>query len=91
VAYSQLLVGISKNAVREFRALRPPATLKASYRAYLKAQEEVAGWDRDALRAAKEGDAAAYARARETRDETQEERKRLAEAVGFHVCSGSEA
>jgi serine/threonine protein kinase len=89
--YSQLLVGISKNAVREFRALRPPPALNGSYHAYVKAQEEVAGWDRDALKAAKEGDAAAYAEARATRDDTQEERKRLAEAIGFHVCSGSEA
>jgi hypothetical protein len=87
--YSQLLVGISSNAVAEFRDLRPPPGLGNAYRAYVKAQEEVASWDRDALRAAKDGDAIAYREARETRDETQEERKRLAEAVGFRVCSGS--
>jgi hypothetical protein len=90
-AYSQLLVGISKNAVREFQALKPPPELRSAYDAYVKAQEEVAGWDRDALKAATEGDATAYLAARETRNETAEERKRLAEAVGFHVCSGSEA
>jgi hypothetical protein len=91
VAYSQLLVGISSSAVGEFHSLRPPPALASRYAAYVRAQEEVAGWDRDALKAAQEGDAAAYAEARATRDETQEERKQLAEAVGFHVCSGSEA
>jgi serine/threonine protein kinase len=91
IPYSQLLVGISKNAVREFRALEPPAELRSAYGAYVEAQEEVAGWDRDALRAAKEGDATAYLEARATRDESAEERRQLAEAVGFHVCSGSEA
>lgn len=91
VPYSQLLAGISKNAVSEFRALDPPTQLRSDYRAYVKAQEEVAGWDRDALQAAKEGDTAAYLQARATRDETAAERKQLAEAVGFHVCSGSEA
>ncbi|HEY2716343.1 MAG TPA: serine/threonine-protein kinase [Solirubrobacterales bacterium] len=91
VPYSQLLVGISKNAVSEFRDLEPPSELRSPYRAYVKAQEEVAGWDRDALNAAKEGDTTAYLEARATRDETAEERKQLAEAVGFHVCSGSEA
>jgi hypothetical protein len=90
-AYSQLLVGISRSAVREFHALKPPPALRSAYDTYVKAQEEVAGWDRDALNAAKEGDATAYREARETRDNTAEERKQLAEAVGFQVCSGSEA
>lgn len=89
--YSQLLVGISTNAVAEFQALEPPPQLRSAYEAYVKAQEEVAGWDRDALRAAKAGDATAYSEARETRDETAAERTQLAEAVGFHVCSGSQA
>jgi serine/threonine protein kinase len=89
--YSELLVSISKMAVSEFQALKPPPAASASYAAYVKAQEEVAGWDRDALKAAEADDATAYAEARATRDDTGEERTELAEAVGFHVCSGSEA
>jgi serine/threonine protein kinase len=89
--YSKRLVGISKHAVAELRALDPPASLRGAYLAYLKAQEEVAGWDRDALAAAEAGDATAYAEARATRDDTAAERTTLAEAVGFHVCSGSNA
>jgi serine/threonine protein kinase len=89
VPYSRLLVGLSKTAVAEFQVLDPPPALSAPYAAYVKAQEEVAGWDRDALHAAEAGDATAYAEARETRDETAAERTELAQAVGFQVCSGA--
>jgi hypothetical protein len=89
--YSRLLVEISEKAVRRFNQLRPPPALAKPYRRYVAAQEEVARWDRDALRAAEAEDPAAYLAAREDRDGTAEERRRLAEAVGFHVCSGSEA
>jgi hypothetical protein len=89
VPYSRLLVGLSKMAVAEFKTLEPPPALSAPYAAYVKAQEEVAGWDRDALHAAEAEDATAYAEARETRDETAAERTELARAVGFQVCSGA--
>jgi serine/threonine protein kinase len=91
VGYSQLLVGISSKAIRRFEELKPPPTLKQDYDAYVKSQKEVAQWDKDALKAAEEEDLSAYLGAREKRDATEEERKALAEAVGFHVCSGSEA
>jgi protein kinase-like protein len=91
VGYSQLLVGISSKAVRRFEELKPPPALEQDYDAYVKSQKEVARWDEDALRAAKEEDLSAYLAAREKRDATEAERKALAEAVGFHVCSGSEA
>jgi hypothetical protein len=90
-AYSRLLVGISSKAVRGFNRLNPPPALKEPYRKYVSSREEVAKWDRDALRAAEAGDTAAYLAAREDRDGTEEERRELAEAVGFHECSGSEA
>jgi len=85
--YSRLLVTISSKAVRRFRALDPPPALEQPLDAYVNAQEEVAGWDRDALSAAEAGDAAAYAKARESREATKEERERLADVVGFEVCS----
>ncbi len=91
VGYSQLLVGISGKAVRRFEELKPPPALKQDYVAYLKSQKRVAKWDEDALRAAEKEDLSAYLDIREKRDASEGERKALAEAVGFHVCSGSEA
>jgi len=91
VGYSQLLVGISGKAIRRFEELKPPPSLKRDYDIYVKSQKEVAQWDEDALKAAEKEDLSAYLGAREKRDATEEERKALAEAVGFHVCSGSEA
>jgi hypothetical protein len=90
VAYSRVLVGISSNAVEQFEALVPPKGLASAYDAYLASQKEVMRWDRDALAAAEAEDAVAYGEAREARDQTEAERKQLSEAVGFHVCSGSD-
>jgi serine/threonine protein kinase len=91
VGYSQLLVGISSEAVAGFEKLRPPPAVEQEYRAYVASQRQVAKWDRDALRAAQAGDEAAYLVAREDRDGTEGERQQLAEAIGFHVCSNSMA
>ena len=90
VPYSKALVEISSPAVKEFRSLDPPAGIRDEFIAYVKAQEEVNRWDEDALRAARDGDEAAYLEARASRDATQAERKELAEAVGLEVCSGSD-
>jgi hypothetical protein len=89
VGYSRLLVGISTKAVRRFNALVPPPALRQPYRRYVEAQEEVAKWDRDALGAAEDEDDVAYLAAREDRNETEPQRRELAEAVGFTVCSNS--
>jgi serine/threonine protein kinase len=91
VGYSQLLVGISTEAVSRFNELLPPRSVRREYDAYVASQEQVAKWDRDALAAAQAGDGAAYLAAREDRDSTEPERQQLAEAIGFHVCSGSNA
>jgi serine/threonine protein kinase len=91
VAYSRVLVGISTNAVKQFEALVPPPTLESKYARYVASQREVRKWDRDALAAAEAEDATAYLEARETRNDTEADRKQLAEEIGFHVCSGSEA
>ncbi|HEY5941499.1 MAG TPA: serine/threonine-protein kinase [Solirubrobacterales bacterium] len=87
VPYSRLLVTISSRAVRRFNELDPPPGLEQPYQAYVKAQEEVGEWDMDALQAAEDEDLTAYLSARESRDETQPERERLSDAVGFEVCS----
>jgi hypothetical protein len=90
VGYSELLVGISTKAVGRFNQLVPPAQSRQAYGRYVKSQEEVKGWDEDALEAAEAGDEAAYLAARETRNQTDPERQQLSEAVGFKVCSNSE-
>jgi hypothetical protein len=89
--YSRLLVGISSRETKRFDELKPPPELKKSFDTYVKAQKEVAKWDQDALKAAEKEDLGAYLEAREKRDNTEPERQQLAEAVGFHVCSNSEA
>jgi hypothetical protein len=89
--YSRKLVDISSNAVERFEALDPPAVLAADYDAYVASQRQVRNLDEDALQAAQSGDVAAYLAAREGRDATEDDRQELAEAIGFHVCSGSEA
>ncbi|MDX6633951.1 MAG: hypothetical protein QOF06_154 [Solirubrobacterales bacterium] len=91
VAYSRVLVGISSNAVERFEALVPPPSLESAYDRYVASQREVREWDRDALAAAEAEDPTAYVDARETRNGTEEDRKVMAEEIGFHVCSGSEA
>ncbi len=89
VGYSRLLVGISSKAVNRFNELVPPPEARKAYQRYVKSQEEVRGWDQEALKAAEAGDAATYSAARETRNQTDPERQQLAEAVGFRVCSNS--
>jgi hypothetical protein len=90
VGYARLLAGISSRAVRRFEELVPPPALEKPYERYSRSQEQVHRWDLDALQAARAGDEAAYLQAREDRNETEPERQRLAEAVGFKVCSNSE-
>ncbi|MGE5527324.1 MAG: serine/threonine-protein kinase [Methanosarcina sp.] len=89
--YSELLVSISSRAVRRFEALKPPPALAEPYGAYVKSQKDVAKWDEEALKAAEKEDLAAYLAAREKRNSTEADRKLLAEEIGFHVCSSSEA
>jgi hypothetical protein len=91
VAYSRVLVGISSNAVERFEALAPPPALAPVFTRYVASQREVREWDRDALVAAEAEDPTAYVEARETRNDTESDRRGMAEEIGFHVCSGSEA
>jgi hypothetical protein len=87
--YSEVLSGISTEAVKKFNALDPPATLRESFGEYVKAQERVKIYDQQALRAAEAGDTAGYLAARERRDDEAEERYDLARAVGLRQCSAS--
>jgi hypothetical protein len=89
VAYSKILVGISTRAVRRMRALDPPAGLSKPFGEYLKAQERVMRYDRQALKAAEAGDATAYLAARRRRDDEARQRYDLAREVGLQKCSAS--
>ncbi len=89
VAYSEKLVENSTAAVREFNELRPPPSLERAYRNFVASQEQVNQWDVDALVAAEAEDEIAYDEAREDRDQTEDDRRALAEAVGFKECAGS--
>jgi Protein kinase domain len=90
VAYSEKLVAISSEAVRELNELEPPRSLERAYRRFVDSQEQVKQWDTDALRAAEAEDATAYLEAREDRNQTEDDRKVLAEDVGFSECGGSD-
>jgi hypothetical protein len=87
IAYSERLVGISTPAVRKFRELDAPASVRTAYGQYVQAQARVKAYDRQALEAAREGDASAYVNARELRDNEQLLRHELAQKVGLDVCS----
>jgi hypothetical protein len=90
VAYSKQLVANSTEAVREFNQLVPPPSLERAYGNFVASQEQVKQWDVDAMKAAEGEDEAAYLEAREDRNVTEDDRKALAEAVGFKECAGSD-
>jgi Protein kinase domain len=90
VSYSKQLVANSTEAVRKFGALLPPPPLERAYRNFVASQEQVNQWDIDAMKAAEEENEIAYDEAREDRNQTEDDRKILAEEVGFEKCSGSD-
>jgi hypothetical protein len=89
VSYATTLVGISTSGVERFRRLEPkaPASVEPDFRKYVRAQERVMRYDRQALAAAQAEDATAYVAARERRDAEQAERYDLARAIGLEQCS----
>ncbi len=87
--YSEILSGISAGAVRKFNSLDPPAAVSSAFDEYVRAQERVKVYDRQALRAARAGDTADYLAARARRDNEAEERYELARAVGLRECSST--
>lgn len=89
VAYATTLAGISQRAVNSFQKLVPPPSVEAAFNGYVKAQEQVMRYDRQALQAAEAGDTGAYLEARERRDAEAGKRYDLARAVGLQTCSAS--
>ncbi len=89
VPYAEALVRFARDRVQGLRRLEPPPRLAASYLEYVKAQERVYATDRQALAAARNGDVAGIEAARDRRDAEDGLRERLAQEIGFSVCSTS--
>jgi Protein kinase domain len=87
VSYAATLAGISRRGVNGFRRLVAPKSVEPAFDEYVQAQERVMRYDRQALKAAEAGDAAAYVAARESRDNEAEERYDLARSIGLRECS----
>ena len=87
VPYARILTGISRRQVDGFEALRPPPSLESDFDKYVGVQLRIRRLDREALRAAERGDAAAYREARAARDALQPRRYELARAIGLRECS----
>jgi serine/threonine protein kinase len=90
VEYAERLVGISGQQVKDLAKLTPPKSKEDEFEEYLASREEVAQWDEDALSAAKANDQVAYQEAYDNRNDTEDNRQRMSEEIGFTVCSGSE-
>ncbi len=87
IPYAEALVRMARARIRGLRALAPPEQLRGAYGEYVAAQERVYATDKQALAAAREGDAAGVEDARNRRDSEDELRERLAREIGFNVCS----
>ncbi|HET7446233.1 MAG TPA: serine/threonine-protein kinase [Solirubrobacterales bacterium] len=85
--FAEGLVAISSKQVEQLEQLKPPKSKEDEFAEYLEARRRVAGWDRDALKAAREGNEGAYQSAYQLRTETEPERERIASEIGFKVCS----
>jgi len=91
VGYATTLSGISRRGVERFRQLEPkaPPSVEPAFARYVRAQERVMRYDRQALEAAEVDNANAYVAARHRRDAEAGERYDLAREVGLEQCSAN--
>lgn len=87
VEYAERLVGISGTQVEELEGLSPPPSKEDEFAEYVESRKEVAALDRAALRAARAGEPTNYVDAYQRRNDSEAERERLADEIGFEVCS----
>jgi hypothetical protein len=88
VEQQEQLIQISESEVAQIRNLdRPPTVDAAALRRYLRARERGIALLRKGLEAAKNEDAFAYEAAKQQVAADQLHRLKLAQAVGFSVCS----
>jgi hypothetical protein len=81
------LVSAADDANDKLGNLEPPEALRPRYQAYLDARERAADQIRQGQDAAKNQDAAAYGAAQSAVADSAPQRRRLAAALGFKVCS----
>jgi outer membrane murein-binding lipoprotein Lpp len=86
-ALTQRLIEISKSELTQIRDLNPPPDLRPALDRYLKSRERGIAVLRKGMKAARDENARAYARAQSHLADTQVRRLKLAEAVGFKECS----
>jgi hypothetical protein len=84
------LIAVSEDVLNELRDLRPPQEVEPAYNRYLEARGRALEFFRRGKDAAEAQDAKAYAAAQEGVAGSAGERRKLAEAVGFEVCSDPE-
>jgi serine/threonine protein kinase len=89
IPYAETLVRIARPRIQGLRSLTPPQPLARPYGEYVEAQERVYATDKQALAAAREGNADGVEAARDRRDAEDRLRERLAREIGFAVCSTS--
>jgi serine/threonine protein kinase len=89
VPYAEALVRFANERVGGLRRLRSPPQLAKPYREYVEAQEKVLATDRQALAAARAGDLSGIEAARNRRDTEDQLRERLAQEIGFTICSAN--
>jgi hypothetical protein len=86
-AFAQRLVEISGQQVKELSALTPSATDAARFNRYLELREEINRLDKRALIAAQQENSAAYEGTYQSRVPIDEQMARIADEIGFEVCS----
>jgi hypothetical protein len=90
VDLTRQLIEVSEDVLSELRDLGPPDELEAGFGRYLEARGRALEFFRRGEDAAQAQDAQAYAAAQQGVAKSASERRRLAEAVGFEVCSNPE-
>ena len=81
------LIGVENGTLDRLRALEPPDELRVPYESYLDARAAAVDKLEQGRDAAADRDAGAYTAAEEELNAGAGRRRKLAEAVGFEVCS----
>lgn len=87
---TEQLIEVSEDVLDGLRDLRPPEEVEPAYTRYLEARGRALEFFRRGRDAAEAQDAQAYTAAQERVATSASERRKLAEAVGFKVCSDPE-
>ena len=87
VEFAEQLVANSSRQVSKMGQLNPPKSKEEEFGEYLQLRKDVARMDQRALDAAREGNPSAYVQTYESRGPIDEQLGRVADEIGFEVCS----